>query len=83
MIELDEICVMPGGGFRAGIVLGHMLDQKLAARLKKRKHLVGQRIHRFVRDKAVRIIAPAIGSGDTQNENSNRKRKRALSLATH
>src|ERR1700735_5238700 len=74
---------MSGGSFCAGFVLGHMLDQKLPARLKERQHFVRQCIDRLVGDQAIGIFAPAVRRGQAENENSNRKSKPALSLATH
>src|SRR5271163_1447094 len=83
MIEPDKIGAVFGGGFGAGIFLSHMLDQELPARLEKGQHLVRQRINGFVRHQTIRVLAPAVRTGQAENQNANRKRERALSRSTH
>ena len=60
-----------------------MLDEELAIGLKKRKHLVGERIDGFVGDQAVGGFAPSECGGHREDEDSQREGDGSLKPTAH
>ena len=84
VIELDEFVVLFGGIFGDSLIgIGDMVNEILAVGFEEGAHVVRERVHGFVGDEALGVVAPAEGRGQSEQEREYKQRQPDAKPETH